>query len=248
MAQHPNLENKRPASSISVVFLLVLSSLVALSAPSVSAVGPNQNDLNSGGDLPDNTTVNITNYIFSGSYNGNGELDYGDDSDYLKVALSATQGLSASLSFPSTTTFSNGTTVTNDFDLLFFDSSLNYLDDSYAYNPETLTTNTTGSTGGMVYIQIYRYAGAGTWNLTLNKFTVSSGTGGNGTGGSGSSITNCSGNGTTAPDILEPNDSMTAATSASLLPLFCSGLSIHSSSDEDFFEIDMISGVTYYVN
>ncbi|MDA8839654.1 hypothetical protein N9N14_04145, partial [Candidatus Poseidonia alphae] len=67
MAQHPNLENKRPASSISVVFLLVLSSLVALSAPSVSAVGPNQNDLNSGGDLPDNTTVNITNYIFSGS-------------------------------------------------------------------------------------------------------------------------------------------------------------------------------------
>jgi len=87
MAQHPNLENQRSASSISVVFLLVLSSLVALSAPSVSAVGPNQNDLNSGGDLPDNTTVNITNYIFSGSYNGNGELDYGDDSDYLKVAL-----------------------------------------------------------------------------------------------------------------------------------------------------------------
>ena len=41
----------------------------------------NQNDLNSGGDLPDNTSVNITNYIFSNSYSGSGELDYGDDND-----------------------------------------------------------------------------------------------------------------------------------------------------------------------
>ncbi|MGB1818545.1 MAG: hypothetical protein ACPHK2_02895, partial [Candidatus Poseidoniaceae archaeon] len=71
----------------------------------VSAVGPNQNDLNSGGDLPDNTTVNITNYIFSNSYTGNGELDWGDDHDFLKVALNQNQGLSASLAFPNSTTF-----------------------------------------------------------------------------------------------------------------------------------------------
>ena len=244
MAQGPHTKSNQSARSISVALMLLLTSLLSLTAPSVVAVGPNQNDLGSGGDLPDNTTVNISNYIFSGSYNGNGELDYGDDSDFLRVALTATQGLSASLSFPSSTTFANGTTVMNDFDLVFYDANLTYLDDSYANNPETLTTNTTSAHGGMVYLEISRYSGAGSWNLTLNKFTVSSGTG----GGGGSSITNCSGNGTTAPDILEPNDSMAAATSASLLPLFCSGLSIDSTSDEDFFEIDMISGVTYYVN
>ena len=135
--------------------MLLLTSLLSLTAPSVVAVGPNQNDLGSGGDLPDNTTVNITNYIFSGSYNGNGELDYGDDSDFLRVALTATQGLSASLSFPSSTTFANGTTVMNDFDLVFYDANLTYLDDSYANNPETLTTNTTSAHGGMVLSLIH---------------------------------------------------------------------------------------------
>lgn len=103
--------------------MLILGTLLSAVTPTVQAVGPNQNDLNSGGDLPDNTTVNITNYIFSNSYSGSGELDYGDDSDYLRVALTSTQGLSASLSFPSTTTFANGTTVTNDFDLIFYDAS-----------------------------------------------------------------------------------------------------------------------------
>ena len=237
------------SASFSIVLLMLISVLSA-GLSTVQAVGPNQNDLGSGGDLPDNTTVNITNYIFSGSYSGSGELDYGDDNDIIRVALNANQGLSASLSFPSTTTFSNGTTVMNDFDLIFYDANLTYLGESWMNNPETLTTNNTQPHGGMVYIDIFRYDGAGTWNLTLNKFAVSNGsTGGNGTGGGGgSSVTNCSGNGTNAPDILEPNDSMTAATSASLLPLFCSGLSIDSTSDEDFYEIDMISGVTYYVN
>ena len=246
MAQHFGRKNNQPVQSLSVVFMLVLSSLLALSAPTVSAVGANQNDLNSGGDLPDNMSVNITNYIFSGMYNGNGELDYGDDSDYLKVALTSTQGLSASLSFPSSTSFPNGSTVVNDFDLLFFDSSQTYLDDSYAYNPETLTTNTTSAHGGMVYIQIYRYSGAGSWNLTLNKFTLSNGTGGGGSGGT--SVTNCTGNNTVNSDILEPNDSTATASQASLLPLTCTGLSIDSSTDVDYFEIDMISGVTYYAN
>ncbi|MGB0612221.1 MAG: hypothetical protein ACPGMW_06310, partial [Poseidonia sp.] len=235
-----------PLRSSLVTAMLILGTLLSAVTPTVQAVGPNQNDLNSGGDLPDNTTVNITNYIFSNSYSGSGELDYGDDSDYLRVALSSTQGLSASLSFPSTTTFANGTTVTNDFDLIFYDASLNYLDDSYQNNPETLTTNTTSAHGGMVYIEIARWSGSGSWNLTLYKFTASNGTGGG--GGGGTSITNCTGAGTVTSDILEPNDATSTASGASLLPLSCTGLSIHSSTDVDYFEVDMIAGVTYYAN
>lgn len=230
--------------------MLVVSTVLVGLTPTVHAVGPNQNDLNSGGDLPDNTSVNITNYIFSGSYSGSGELDFGDDNDILRVALNANQGLSATLSFPSSTTFTNGTTVTNDFDLIFYNSGLTMMGNSWMSNPETLSTNTsTVAHGGMVYIDILRYSGAGTWNLSLYKFTVSNGTGGNGTGGGGgSSVTNCSGNNTVNPDILEPNDTTGTATPASLLPLSCTGLSIDSTTDVDYFEINMIAGVTYYAN
>ena len=238
-------------TSTLVSLMMVVSVLLVGATPSVSAVGPNQNDLNSGGDLPDNTSVNITNYIFSGTYTGSGELDYGDDSDYLRVALNSNQGLAATLSFPSTTTFSNGTTVTNDFDLIFYDSQLTFMGSSWSSNPETYSTNSSSTAhGGMVYINIYRYLGAGTWNLTLTKFTVSNGTGGggNGTGGGGTSVVNCTGANTLTSDILEPNDATTTATSATLLPLSCTGLSIHTTTDVDYFEIDMIAGTTYYAN
>ena len=70
MAQRPNPKSNQPARSISVALMLMITSLLSLTTPGVSAVGVNQNDLGSGGDLPDNTTVNITNYIFSGTYNG----------------------------------------------------------------------------------------------------------------------------------------------------------------------------------
>ena len=223
---------------------MLLSVLAVGFAAPVAAVGPNQNDLNSGGDLPDNTSVNITNYIFTSTYTGSGELDYGDDNDILKVALSANEGLSATLSFPSSTSFPNGSTTYNDFDLYFYDSQLNTMGSSWGSNPETLSTNTSSSPhGGMVYIDISRYSGTGTWNLTLSKFNTSSSS-----GGGGSSVSNCSGAGTVTSDILEPNDNTSTATSASLLPLSCTGLSIHSTSDVDYFEIDMIAGVTYYVN
>ena len=235
--------------SLSLTFMLLLSLLATAISPSVSAVGPNQNDLNSGGDLPDNTSVNITNYIFSGSYSGTGELTWGDDNDILRVALNANQGLSASLSFPSTTTFNNSTTVTNDFDLTFLDSNLNFLGQSSFGNPETLSTNTTGGAGAMVYIDISRYSGSGSWSLSLYKFTVSNGTGGTGGGGGNfTSVVNCSGNNTVTPDPLEPNDSTATATSASLLPMICTGLSLDSGSDVDYYEIDTVAGVTYYVN
>ena len=232
--------------------MLVLSTLVVGLTPTVQAVGPNQNDLNSGGDLPDNTSVNITNYIFSSTYTGSGELDYGDDNDILRVALNSNEGLYASLSFPTSTTFANGTTVYNDFDLIFYDSQLNFMDESWMSNPETLSTNSSSTGhGGMVYIDILRFDGAGTWNLTLSKFTVSNGSGGSGNGsggGGGGSVTNCTGANTLTSDILEPNDATTTATSASLLPLTCTGLSIHTSSDSDYFEVDMTTGVSYYVN
>ena len=239
----------RKASSTLLTLMLVLSSLLVAGAPAVQAVGPNQNDLNSGGDLPDNTSVNITNYIFSNSYSGSGELDYGDDNDFLKVALNSNQGLSATLSFPSSTTYPNGTILYNDFDLIFYNSQLNTMGSSFMSNPETLSTNSSisGPHGGTVYINIERYSGAGTWNLSLTKFTVSNGTGGGG-GGGGSSVVNCTGAGTLTSDILEPNDSTATASAASLLPLSCTGLSIHTTTDVDYFEVQMTAGVTYYTN
>ena len=138
-----NPPSDRPSKTTSALFtlMLVFSTLVVGLTPTVQAVGPNQNDLNSGGDLPDNTSVNITNYIFSSTYTGSGELDYGDDNDILRVALNSNEGLYASLSFPTSTTFANGTTVYNDFDLIFYDSQLNFMDESWMSNPETLSTN-----------------------------------------------------------------------------------------------------------
>ena len=245
---NPSRASTSKATSTLLSLMLVLSSLLVAGTTTVQAVGPNQNDLNSGGDLPDNTSVNITNYIFSGSYTGSGELDYGDDHDILKVALNSNEGLYASLSFPSSTTYPNGTTLYNDFDLTFYNSQLYVMGSSYMSNPETLSTNssTSGGHGGTVYIDIERYSGAGTWNLSLTKFTVSNGTGGGGSGGS--SVVNCTGAGTLTSDILEPNDSTATASAANLLPLTCTGLSIHSTTDVDYFEVQMTAGVTYYAN
>ncbi len=172
-------------SSVLLTLMMVLASLLVTVAPAAQAVGANQNDLNSGGDLPDNTSVGITNYIFSGSYSGSGELDYGDDNDIIRVALNANQGLAATLSFPSSTTFSNGTTVNNQFQLGFYNNTQSFMGLAGATNPVMLTTNGSISVphDGMVYVNISRATGSGSWSLTLYKFTVSS-TGGGGTGGS----------------------------------------------------------------
>ena len=87
--------------------------------------------------------------------------------------------------------------------------------------------------------------------MDLYKFNVqwSSGNGTGGGGGNGSSTpSNCTGNATLNPDILEPNDLTSTATQASVLPVSCTGLSIDSSSDTDYFEVYLVQGVTYYVN
>jgi len=247
MSSYKTKGGSRQIRAVAMAMLLLFTS-ISMASFNASAVGPNQNDLNSGGDLPDNTSVSITNYIFTSSYSGSGELDYGDDYDFLRVALSANQGLSATLSFTPSVTYPNGTTIFNDFDLAFYDANLTWLGSSNVSNPETLSTNNTNSPGGMVYIEITRFSGSGTWNLTLSKFTASSGTGGS----NGSAIPNpCTGAGT-SPDILEPNDTPATATVASILPIYCTGLSVEINSasvaNDDYYEIQMISGVTYYFN
>ena len=236
------------ARSLALAALLLFSTMTF--APAVSAVGPNQNDMGmTSGDLPDNlsSTTSIPNLIFSGSTTGTGDLVSGtDEFDYLRVALASNEGLAAELSFASG----------DDFDLSIYDTNQNTMASSYFGNPETVSTNSSFTNhGGMVYIEIAAYLFSGTsgsWNLTIWTFNTGS-SGGGGGGGSGSSIGSappnpCTGNGTTASDILEPNDSVSTATLASTLPLDCTGLSIDSSLDEDFFEVVMTAGVTYYVN
>ena len=63
----------------------------------------------------------------------------------------------------------------------------------------------------------------------------------------------CIGNGTNAAgnivsDVLEVNDAQSTATKASILPVSCTDLSLHASTDSDYFEVQLITGVTYYVN
>ncbi|MBL71656.1 MAG: hypothetical protein CMB41_00610, partial [Euryarchaeota archaeon] len=234
------------ARSLALALLLLLGTMTV--TPAVSAVGPNQNDMGmTSGDLPDNlsTPTSVPNLIFSGSVTGSGELVSGtDDIDILRVSLNTNEGLAAELSFASG----------DDFDLEILDTNQNSMAYSYFGNPETVSTNSSFSNhGGMVYIAISAYSFAGTsgaWNLTVWKFTTGSSGGGGGSGNSsGSAPPNpCTGNGTTTSDILEPNDSIATATKASSLPLDCTGLSIHSTTDVDYFEVDMVAGVTYYVN
>ncbi len=244
-------DNAIPATSanlkpIFVALLMLISSLALIASP-VQAIGPNQNDMGSGGDSSDNTT-NAVNYIFTGHLSGTGELDINDDHDWLRVSLSSNQGVTMRLSFNSTTTLPNGTTTVNDFDLGLYDNtSQNLISSSWQSNPEIVTTN--GSSiahNGLVYLDISRYSGVGSWSLDIWKFTTSSG---NGTGGNGTSVpANCAGSNTLVSDILEPNDGQATATQASTLPVSCTGLSIHTTTDEDFFEVQMITGVTYYAN
>ena len=231
---------------IVMMFLLMSMSSVF---NTVSAVGSNQNDIGtSGGDLPDNlsSTTSIPNLIFSNSITGSGELvSITDEYDYLRVSLASNEGLAVELSFDQA----------DDFDLVIYDSSAQIIiDDSYSYNPETVSTNGS-STGGMVYIEISAYSfgslSNGSYDITIWKFTT--GSGGGGSGSSGMAVPNpCNGNGTTAPDILEPNDTPATATLASLLPIYCTGLSVEINAagvaNDDYFEIQMISGVTYYFN
>ena len=49
-------------------------------------------------------------------------------------------------------------------------------------------------------------------------------------------------------DMFEPNENTTTATVVSTLPFSYSNLSIHTTTDDDYFAIPMISGTTYWIN
>ena len=160
-------------SSLCLVTMMVLTSL-SLAITTVSAVGSNQNDMGTSGDLPDQLTspTTIPNLIFTNSISGTGELvSSTDTTDYLRVSLGSNEGIAVELSFDSA----------DDFDLILYDSALYMIYESWMNNPETATTNGS-STGGMVYIGIYANSfgptSTGTYNLTIWKFNTGSSTNG----------------------------------------------------------------------
>ena len=111
--------------------------------------GPTQNDLGTGGDLPNTiTNSNIPNLAFSGTTTVSGQLDPGsDDYDFFTVNLAANEGLAVSLSFD----------IADDLDLGLWDSPQhNTVVTSYtSANPEYVTTNGSfGSNAQTVYIEI----------------------------------------------------------------------------------------------
>ena len=240
-------------SNAFLLALMLVMTTLTLATPTASAIGPNQNDFQTQTDLPDNMSGINSTFVANLSgrapmlFSDFGEFDVNDDQDWFAINLSANEGLALELSFNSTYTSSNGTTYFNDFDLAIYDANGSSMDSSYMFNPESVSTNNSATPhGGTVYVQMSRYDGYGFYTLDFWSFTTSSG---NGTGGNGTSPpSNCAGTGTLVSDILESNDAPSTATQASMLPLSCTGLSIHSTVDLDFFEIDMISGVTYYAN
>ena len=226
-----------------------------------------QNDLGQPNyDLPDSGTALQSDPNFPLPLNGAAPLysgiDYaeldlnGDNDDWLSFTLDANEGFAFQITYPTTST--NGTTTyNNEFDLTMFDVNMNLIDQSIANNPEYVTTNNTVTIpggnphGGTIYIHIYRYAGFGTYDLEFWTWSTSS-TGGGGGGSNGSAVPSpCTGN-SAVPDILEPNDDMTMATLASILPIYCTGLTADIDAagvqNEDYYEVEMISGVTYYFN
>ena len=239
--------------SMSIAIMLVLTT-ISLTAFTSSAVGANQNDMNSGGDLPDNSTSisNLSTLNLSGnapysSGNYYSELDVGDDQDWFAVQLNSNEDLTVRISYNATYTSANGSSYTNDFELWMYNANMSTMGSSIANNPETVTSNSTGvAHGGTIYIKILRYSGYGSYTTNIWTYNSSS-TGGTG-GGNGSTGANCSGSGNLVSDILEPNDATTSATQASILPLSCTGLSIHTTTDDDYFRVDMLAGVTYYAN
>ena len=216
-------------------------------------------------DLPDSTTLLQAdpywplNFVGAAPiYSGvdNAELDLnGDNEDWLSFTLDLNDGFAFQISY-SSFSFLNGSLVTNDFELAIYDSSMNMIDLSAGNNPEYVTTNNTATIpggsvhGGTIYVQINRYSGFGTYDLEFWVWSTTS-TGG-GTGSNGIAVPSpCTGN-NAVPDILEPNDDATTATLASILPIYCTGLSVDidaaGNANEDYYEIEMITGVTYYFN
>jgi len=232
---------------------------------SVSSSGTsNQSDLgNPNYDLPDTQTALLSDPFWPSILIGNApyysglntaELDqYGDNEDWMLFALSSSEGFALEISY-SSFSFVNSSIITNDFSIEIYDVNFNPIDFSSGNNPDYVTTNNSAtgpsSHGGIIFVQIVRNSGFGVYDLEYWTWSTSSTGGGNGSNGA-AIPSQCVGN-SAVPDILEPNDDAITATLASTLPIYCTGLSVDidaaGNANEDYYEIDMISGVTYYFN
>ena len=106
-----NVSGKIRTSSVCILFLLT-----ALSAGigSVNAVGANQNDINSGSDLPDsqgaiNTTIGLNGASPYHLTPMSAELAVGDDEDWFAITLNPSEGLAVQIDYnPPDTSPTNG--------------------------------------------------------------------------------------------------------------------------------------------
>ena len=151
------------------------------------STGTGQNDAGSGKDAG-NTTATAVNLTGPGTYTGYVH-DTNDITDAFALNLSSGTGVYASLAMPSLT----------DYDLYLYNSIPIVVNTSAGVtSPEVVSSNGTNVTGGMVYIVVESFSGAGTYTLVVSTFSTSStGGGGNSTGGGGNSSGNNTGGNST---------------------------------------------------
>ena len=227
----------------------------------------NQNDINNPNyDLPNSITALQADPFWPSQINGaaplysgiaTAELDLnGDNEDWMAFSLNSNEGFAIEISYSPTSSV-NGTVSSNVFELAIYDGNQNLIDSSFGNNPEYVSTNNSatgpGSHNGMIYVLIYRVSGFGQYDIEFWTWSLSS-SGGGGSGSTGQAVPNpCNdvgvvGSGNVVVDMLEPNNNEATASVASILPVYCTGLSFDTSSDEDYFEVQLAAGVTYYVN
>ncbi|MBG16803.1 MAG: hypothetical protein CMB77_00380, partial [Euryarchaeota archaeon] len=129
-----------------------------------------QNDAGSGTDAG-NTTATAVNITGAGTYAGYVN-DTSDDTDAYAFNLSNGTGVHISLTMP----------TGDDFDLYLWNGNVSLVDYSLTGNPETVTSNGTNITAGIIYISISAYNGSGNYTLTITTFSTSSSGGGGSTG------------------------------------------------------------------
>ena len=132
-----------------------------------------QNDGGSGVDAG-NTTATAVNLTGVGTYVGYVN-DVSDDTDAYAFNLSNGKGVHISLSMP------NGA----DFDLYLWNGNVSLVDYSLTGNPETVSSNGTNITAGIIYISISAYNGSGNYTFTITTFTTGSTGSGQNDAGSG---------------------------------------------------------------
>ena len=189
-----------------------------------SSTNSSQNDAGSGGDAGGTASTAYNLSVTSGA-TYMGYVDQTDYQDWYRITVPTSQGIAASLAFNGQ---SNGT---NDLDFYLLDSLTSTIDSSFYSNPETVTSNGTNVGGGDVFLVVDAWNGFSYYNMTIWLFNIGNGS-----------------NTTLSPDGYEINDDVGNATSISLPFAPTASLTIHNSTDYDFFEVNMTSGFTYWMN